>query len=171
MHEIIVHTDGGCSGNPGPGAWAYVMRYGDRLREDSGYEADTTNNKMELQAVIEALSFLAERRRNAPRNASWISSPITVYTDSQYVKNGISLWISGWKSRNWLTTNKKCVKNKDLWEQLDRLVEDVSPSFHWVEGHAGNIDNERCDTLVRAMMKSRMKPNGSENESDLPLQV
>ena len=81
MHEFIIHTDGGCSGNPGPGAWAYVMRYGDRLREDSGFEADTTNNKMELQAVIEALSFLADRKRKASSTASWTSSPVTVYTD------------------------------------------------------------------------------------------
>lgn len=167
MSEIIVHTDGGCSGNPGPGAWAYVMRYGSRLREASGFEADTTNNRMELQAVIQALGYLSGRRRQvaarlatAPQNEAkkpktdpeWLSAPISVFTDSTYVKNGITLWLSGWKARGWKTADKKPVKNQELWEMLDALARELRPSFHWVEGHAGEPDNERCDSLVRAEM-------------------
>lgn len=167
MSKIIVHTDGGCSGNPGPGAWAYVMRYDSRLREASGFQAATTNNRMELQAVIEALGYLASRRRRvaAKRSASspdavkrekadpeWISAHIAVFTDSTYVKNGITVWLPSWKARGWKTTNKKPVKNQELWEQLDALVQELKPSFHWVEGHAGEPDNERCDSLARAEM-------------------
>jgi ribonuclease HI len=150
MREIIVHSDGGCSGNPGPGAWAYVMRYGERLKEDSGFAPETTNNKMELKAVIEALSFLGGRRREAKPDSVWLSSPIRVLTDSQYVKNGVTLWLAGWKAKGWKTADKKPVKNQELWQELDALVSELKPSFAWVEGHAGVPDNERCDALVRA---------------------
>jgi ribonuclease HI len=149
MLEIIIHTDGGCSGNPGPGGWAYVMRYGERLREDSGFVAETTNNRMELQAVIEALAFLSSRRREAPYGSSWLDSPIQVLTDSQYVKNGVTQWLQGWKARGWKTADKKPVKNKDLWEILDTYAMELLPAFAWVEGHAGEPDNERCDALVQ----------------------
>jgi len=164
MREIIVHTDGGCSGNPGPGGWAYVMRYGDRLREDSGFAPDTTNNKMELTAVIEALTFLAARRSEAVRLAesgeasglpSWHASPIKVYTDSQYVRNGVTSWLRGWKAKGWKTADRKPVKNQELWMRLDALVSDLAPAFFWVEGHAGEPDNERCDSLVQAQIRSR----------------
>lgn len=173
MKEIIIHTDGGCSGNPGPGAWAYVMRYGDRLREDSGFEADTTNNKMELRAVIEALSYLLWRKiqvngaletrsaRARPAKAEpvkapplWLSSPISVYTDSLYVKNGVTAWLPSWKARGWKTADKKPVKNQSLWAELDALAQELRPTFHWVEGHTGVEDNERCDALVGAAIKA-----------------
>jgi ribonuclease HI len=173
MKEFIIHTDGGCSGNPGPGAWAYVMRYGDRLREDSGYEVETTNNRMELKAVIEALSYLANLHRSAmgdssiaktndnaasalpaPRaRPSWSKSPIKIFTDSQYVRNGVLKWLSAWKARGWKTTDKKPVKNQDLWLCLDGLVSELKPDFFWVEGHAGNPDNERCDSMVQESVK------------------
>jgi ribonuclease HI len=159
MREFIIHTDGGCSGNPGPGAWAYVMRYGERLREDSGFAPDTTNNRMELLAVIEALSFLSSRKSEARPGSIWLSSSIQVFTDSQYVKNGVTLWVSGWKAKGWRTSDKKPVKNQDLWLVLDALVQEMKPSFSWVEGHAGDPDNERCDTLVRARVAERRNPN------------
>ncbi len=167
MSEIIVHTDGGCSGNPGPGAWAYVMRYDSRLKEASGFAADTTNNRMELQAVIEALGYLSARRRQIAAKLSswheedsgrkkadpvWLDARISVFTDSQYVKNGLCSWISSWKARGWKTADKKPVKNQELWMKLDALAQELKPSFHWVEGHAGVEDNERCDSLVRAEM-------------------
>ncbi len=149
MPDFIIHTDGGCSGNPGPGGWAYVMRYGDRLREDSGFAPETTNNKMELKAVIEALSYLSMIRRDSRPNAAWRSSPIRIHTDSQYVKNGITAWVSAWKARGWKTADKKPVKNQELWVVLDELVQELHPEFYWVEGHAGVPDNERCDALVQ----------------------
>lgn len=160
MDAFIIHTDGGCSGNPGPGAWAYVMRYGERLREASGFEAETTNNRMELQAVIEALEYIAMARRerlsqkDAPASR-WMTAPVHVYTDSQYVKNGITTWVKTWKLKNWKTADGKPVKNEDRWRRLDALASELSADFHWVEGHAGNPDNERCDTLVRQTMKSK----------------
>lgn len=165
MQEIIIHTDGGCSGNPGPGAWAYVMRYNDRIREDCGFEPDTTNNKMELQAVIEALTFLSDRKRSitderleksAPLSTSgprWLFSPVKIFTDSQYVKNGVGSWLKTWKVKGWKTADKKPVKNQELWMRLDLLVQEIGPEFFWVEGHAGNPDNERCDSLVREKVK------------------
>lgn len=169
MSEIIVHTDGGCSGNPGPGAWAYVMRYDSRLKEVSGFEADTTNNRMELRAVIEALGYLSSRRRQvAAKLASmdrdggkrektdpeWLIARIIVFTDSQYVKNGLCSWLPSWKARGWKTADKKPVKNQDLWMELDALARELGPSFRWVEGHAGEPDNERCDSLVQAQIRA-----------------
>ena len=163
-----MHTDGGCSGNPGPGAWAYVMRYDSRLKEASGFEADTTNNRMELQAVIEALAYLSSRRRQVEAKLAssspggekrgiaspeWLGASIAVFTDSQYVKNGLCSWLPSWKARGWKTADKKPVKNQDLWVRLDALAQKLKPSFHWVEGHAGVEDNERCDSLVRAEME------------------
>jgi len=154
--SIVVYTDGGCKGNPGPGGWAYIMRFGERYREAWGGELQTTNNRMELTAVIRALSFLKERidavrasciRRNIPLPA-WVSAPIHISTDSMYVKNGISEWIHEWKKRGWKTAAKKSVMNRDLWETLDSLCSELNPQFEWVEGHAGNPDNERCDALV-----------------------
>ena len=158
MLEIIVHTDGGCSGNPGPGAWAYVMRYGERLREDSGFDPATTNNRVELQAVIEALAFLSSRRRDARHGSGWLDSPIKVLTDSQYVKNGVTLWLRGWKARGWKTADRKPVKNQELWEVLDSYTNELQPTFAWVEGHAGEPDNERCDTLVQLKLAEARKP-------------
>jgi len=149
MGGMIIYTAGGCSGNPGPGGWAFVIRLlaDDALRAGaeeivgSGGEADTTNNRMELRAVI---ASLAEAERRAP------GAQVVVYTDSQYVKNGISSWISSWKRRGWRTAANKPVKNRELWEELDAVADRVKPRFLWVEGHAGIEGNERCDAMVQA---------------------
>jgi ribonuclease HI len=148
MSEVIIYTDGGCSGNPGPGGWAFVMRLpvsGESHHEaeevlGSGGEANTTNNRMELRAVISALE---EVERRAP------GAPVFVHTDSQYVKNGITSWIVSWKRNGWRTADKKPVKNKELWEELDAVVIRVKPKFVWVKGHAGVEGNERCDSMVQ----------------------
>jgi len=162
MSEFIVYTDGGCSNNPGPGAWAYVIHFGDRYHEDSGFEPETTNNRMELMAVIQALTFLRELKlktgaaaSGSPAGPRWLSAPVKIHTDSQYVRNGITTWISSWKLRGWKTADKKPVKNQELWTRLDALVQELRPEFFWVEGHAGNPDNERCDSNVRALIKAQ----------------
>jgi ribonuclease HI len=137
------------------------MRYDGRVREDSGAEPETTNNRMELRAVIEALSFIVSRRKAvlSSINASagkrkagepeWLSAPIQIFTDSQYVRLGITKWLQSWKRRNWLTADKKPIKNRTQWEELDLLTAKTEAEFHWVAGHSGIDDNERCDTLVR----------------------
>jgi ribonuclease HI len=139
---LIIYTDGGCSGNPGPGGWAFVIRRSENRAEirGSGGEKATTNNRMELRAVISALE---EAERLAP------GEPAVVNTDSQYVKNGIGSWIAGWKRNGWKTADKKPVKNKELWEELDTVVARVKPRFLWVKGHAGVDDNELCDQMVQ----------------------
>ncbi len=163
MESITIYTDGGCSGNPGPGGYAYIIRLQDRggsntvphtteehrraaVREivGSGGEADTTNNRMELRAVIAALE---EVERRAP------GAKVVLYTDSQYVKNGISSWIATWKRNGWRTSDKKAVKNRELWEKLDAVASRVKPSFAWVRGHSGVEHNERCDALVQAEIR------------------
>lgn len=170
MEEILIHTDGGCSGNPGPGGWAYVMRYGSRRREASGHESATTNNRMELTAVINALSFMSARKARAGTGQSrpaWLSAPIKVFTDSQYVRNGVTLWLRGWKMKGWKTADRKPVKNQDLWMELDALAQELNPQFFWVEGHAGDTENERCDELVRAATaeaKSGLPPENGLRE-------
>ena len=136
--EIVeIFTDGACSGNPGPGGWGAILRIGDKVRELCGGEADTTNNRMEMMGVIEALQALKR--------------PVTakVYTDSQYVQKGISEWIHGWKRRGWQTADKKPVKNVDLWKRLDALREGHQLEWYWVRGHAGHVENERADVLAR----------------------
>ncbi len=143
--EIIIYTDGGCSGNPGPGGWAYTLSAdGVYEKEASGAALNTTNNRMELQAVIEALK--AAEQLTAER--------IIVYTDSQYVKNGITNWIKNWKVNGWRTANKKPVKNQEYWRELDALAHQLPVSWHWVKGHAGIEGNERCDALVQEAMRS-----------------
>lgn len=134
---LIIYTDGSCLGNPGPGGWAFVATDGINTAERSGGEANTTNNRMELTAVIRALS--AARRH----------SEVELHTDSQYVKNGMQSWIKNWKSNNWRTRDRKPVKNKDLWIQLDELAGQIKINWHWVKGHAGEEFNERCDELAR----------------------
>jgi ribonuclease HI len=142
IQDVIIYTDGGCSGNPGPGGWAFVIRRAENGVEfrGSGGEKATTNNRMELRAVISALE---EAERQAP------GKPVVVNTDSQYVKNGIGSWIAGWKRNGWKTADKKPVKNKELWEELDAVVSRVKPKFLWVKGHAGVEDNELCDQMVQ----------------------
>jgi ribonuclease HI len=148
VETLRIYTDGGCSGNPGPGGWAYVIPRGAADPASagadlvgSGGEADTTNNRMELRAVIEALRE-AERRRQEVQ-------AVEIVTDSQYVKNGITTWIHSWKRNGWRTADKKPVKNRELWEELHAVATRVAPSFSWIKGHAGHEHNERCDELVQ----------------------
>ena len=145
MPKLFAYTDGACSGNPGPGGWGVLLiaRDGEtvlKTRELQGGEADTTNNRMELLAAIEALNAL-ER-----------SSEITVVTDSAYVKNGVTGWIHGWKRNGWKTSNKKPVKNADLWQALDTAQDRHQVKWEWIKGHAGHAENERADELARAGM-------------------
>jgi len=171
QHSIVIYTDGGCKGNPGPGGWAYVMRFGTRYREAWGAEMHTTNNRMELLAVINALSFLKERRDRALRSSVtrsaappiWLSAEIHVFTDSMYVKKGMSEWLSDWKMRGWKTAAKKPVMNQELWEKLDALCTELGPHFEWVEGHAGDPDNERCDSLVGIAIEELLRKDKKEN--------
>jgi ribonuclease HI len=133
---VEVYADGACKGNPGPGGWGALLMFAGKEKALFGGEALTTNNRMELTAVIRALEALKK------------SCQIKIYTDSSYVQKGITEWISGWKTRNWRTADKKPVKNVDLWKQLDDLVQTHSIEWIWVKGHAGNIGNERADALA-----------------------
>ena len=135
--HVDVFTDGACLGNPGPGGWAALLRFNGTDKELSGGEADTTNNRMEMQAVIEGLNALKR------------PCTVNVYTDSQYVQKGITEWIKGWKARGWKTAAKKPVKNADLWQELDEAQAKHTVSWHWVKGHAGHVENERVDDLAR----------------------
>lgn len=138
MSVIEIYTDGACRGNPGPGGWAATLQSGEHLRELSGAEADTTNNRMELTAVIRALEALKR-----PVKAR-------VHTDSEYVRRGITEWMANWKKRDWRTADRKPVKNRDLWEQLDVLAQRHEIEWKWVPGHAGVPGNERVDRLATA---------------------
>ena len=141
-NDIVIYTDGGCSGNPGPGGWgAVILADGKDLRL-SGGEHNTTNNRMELMAAISALSTVA----NTP---DFNNRPVSVYADSQYVKNGITSWITNWKKNGWRTAAKKPVLNQDLWQKLDALNSSLNVSWHWVKGHAGIEYNEVCDQLCQ----------------------
>jgi ribonuclease HI len=142
---LTVYTDGGCIGNPGKGAWAYLVDDGTLRVEDTDGDPLTTNNKMELQAVIEALTAIS-------RKADWKGRPIRIHTDSQYVRNGITSWIKTWSTNGWKTASKEPVKNQDLWMQLQKWDLALKPEWKWVKGHAGNPNNERCDQLVRRTM-------------------
>ena len=144
--EIVVYTDGACSGNPGRGGWGAVVLADGAEKQLSGGEKLTTNNRMELIAAIEALEFIIENR-------SWRGRRVTVVSDSQYVKNGIQQWILAWKKNGWRTSNKEPVKNKDLWLELDEAVQLLKPDWRWVKGHAGNKYNEICDQLAVAAAK------------------
>jgi ribonuclease HI len=138
MTEIVdIYTDGACSGNPGPGGWGALLRIDGKEKELSGYAPATTNNRMEMMAVIEALRALKR--------------PVTVrvHTDSQYVQKGISEWIHGWKKRGWQTADRKPVKNADLWQALDAATIGHQIEWLWVRGHAGHVENERVDALAR----------------------
>jgi ribonuclease HI len=148
MKELIIYTDGGCKGNPGVGAWAFVMYNKDNLiTEQSSGVLYTTNNQMELTAVIVALRTCLTVN---PEN-------IIVNTDSQYVKNGITKWVHNWKINGWKTANKKPVKNMELWIALDNLNSQLNVTYKWVKGHAGVDLNERCDTLVNIEMDNLIK--------------
>ncbi len=134
--RVVIYTDGSCKGNPGPGGWGAWLTSGSHSLDLFGGESHTTNNRMELTAVIEALTAL-----KAP-------SEVELYTDSQYVRQGITSWIHNWKRRGWVTTDKKPVKNDDLWRALDEATQRHTISWHWVKGHAGDVGNERADALA-----------------------
>jgi ribonuclease HI len=133
---VEIYSDGACRGNPGPGGWGALLRFNNQEKELFGGEAATTNNKMELTAVIRALEALKQ------------PSKVRVYTDSQYVQKGIKEWIHGWKRNGWKTSDKKDVKNKQLWVELDELRKQHEIEWHWVKGHAGHPENERADALA-----------------------
>ncbi|MCB1473732.1 MAG: ribonuclease HI [Rhodobiaceae bacterium] len=154
MRRVEVYTDGACSGNPGPGGWGALLVYNGTEKELSGGEAATTNNRMELMAAIMALE--AMKRAVA----------IDLFTDSSYVRNGITAWLPAWKARGWKTADKKPVKNVDLWQRLEAALSDHDVTWHWVKGHAGHPENERADELARKGMEPfkpaarNGKPNG-----------
>ncbi|PPR23022.1 MAG: Ribonuclease HI [Alphaproteobacteria bacterium MarineAlpha10_Bin3] len=134
---VDIFTDGACSGNPGPGGWGAILRYRGTEREINGGEANTTNNRMEMMAAIQALEALRRPSR------------VTLYTDSKYLSDGITKWIHGWKRRGWKTAGKKPVKNQDLWQRLDAAIAGHDIEWRWVKGHAGHRENERADALAR----------------------
>ena len=137
---VEIFTDGACSGNPGPGGWGALLRFGKKEKELCGGEAETTNNRMELLAAIEALNALTQ------------PCQVHLTTDSVYVKNGITQWIHGWKTNGWRTANKKPVKNSDLWQALEEAVSQHEVTWFWVKGHTGHAENERADELARRGM-------------------
>lgn len=138
--KVIIHTDGACSGNPGPGGWGVILQSGEHRKELSGGEPMTTNNRMELTAAIKALEAL-----KGP-------SEVELYTDSNYLRGGITGWIKGWKKNGWRTADRKAVKNAELWEELDKAASRHDVSWHWVKGHHGHDENERADELARQGM-------------------
>ena len=139
--KVEIYTDGACQGNPGPGGWGVILRYNGKEKELSGFEAATTNNRMELQAAIEGLKALKR------------SMEVDLFTDSQYLRDGITKWLFQWKKNNWRLSNKKPVKNQDLWEQLEVLIQIHHAKWHWVRGHVGHPENERADALARQAIK------------------
>ena len=138
---VEIFTDGACSGNPGPGGWGAVLRYGEVEKEMNGGEPATTNNRMELMAAIKAIE--AVRR----------PCEIHLHTDSEYLRQGITTWIHSWKARGWKTADKKPVKNVDLWQRLEQAIETHDVHWHWVKGHSGHVENERADELARLAIR------------------
>jgi ribonuclease HI len=147
-HRVRIHTDGACSGNPGPGGWGAILAWNAHERELKGGEPHTTNNRMELTAAIAALEALKR--------------PCTVdlYTDSQYLRSGITTWITTWKRNGWRTAERKPVKNVDLWQRLDQLLTQHEVHWHWVKGHSGHDLNERADRLARQGLADTRNPTG-----------
>ncbi|MDQ1335517.1 MAG: ribonuclease [Thermodesulfobacteriota bacterium] len=148
---VEIYTDGACSGNPGPGGYGSLLRYGDVTKEISGCESNTTNNRMEMMAVIEALRQLKRPCR------------ITLYTDSTYVMRGMTEWVSGWIRRNWVNSQKKPVVNRDLWEKMLDLSKPHQIEWKWVRGHMGHPENERCDLLARNALKKCREASDRRN--------
>ncbi|MCX6593900.1 MAG: ribonuclease HI [Acidobacteria bacterium] len=142
MKKVQLFTDGACLGNPGPGGWAYILRFGEHVREASGFERDTTNNRMELMAAVEGLKALKE------------VCEVEITTDSEYMRNGITKWIIGWKARGWKTASKEPVKNQDLWEALDEQNSRHRTEWKWTKGHADHPDNNRCDEMATAAARA-----------------
>jgi len=143
MKKVQLITDGACLGNPGKGGWAAILRYGEHTKELFGYEAHTTNNRMEITAALEGLRLLKE------------ACEVEIVTDSEYVKNGITQWIKGWKQKGWVTAAKKPVVNRDLWEQLDAEVSRHKTQWTWTKGHASHEDNNRADALASMAAKEQ----------------
>lgn len=137
--SIEIYTDGACSGNPGPGGWGVLLRWNGHEKQLSGGESETTNNRMEMMAVIKALEALKGQGK-----------VVQLYTDSKYVMQGVEEWLAGWKARGWKTASKKPVKNQDLWIRIDELVSQHAVKFHWVKGHSGHVENELVDALAVA---------------------
>ena len=146
MPEVDIFTDGACSGNPGPGGWGAVLRFGAVEKELAGGETPTTNNRMELMAAIAGLEALRRPCR------------VQLYTDSQYLRDGITRWLAAWKARGWRTAGKKPVKNIDLWQRLEEAAASHDIEWHWVRGHAGHPENERADALARAAIATGIAP-------------
>jgi ribonuclease HI len=145
MSRVVIHTDGACSGNPGPGGWGAILRDGDKITEMKGGEPATTNNRMELLAAISALEALPD------------GTPAELHTDSQYLRDGITQWMKNWKKNGWRTSDKKPVKNVDLWQRLEAAAERHQLAWHWVRGHVGHDENERADELAREGMQPFLK--------------
>ena len=145
MKGVTIFTDGSCLGNPGPGGWACILRYGEHKREMWGSERHTTNNRMELEAAVRGLAALKER------------CEVEVVTDSNYLKNGITQWIVGWKRNGWKTAEKKPVLNQDLWIELDKQNGRHKTTWSWTKGHASHADNNRCDELATAAARNQSK--------------
>lgn len=143
--HVKIFTDGACRGNPGPGGWGALLQCQDQEKTAYGYAADTTNNRMELQAAIEGLKLLK------------LPCQVDLTTDSQYVRQGITQWIHNWKRNQWRTAAKAPVKNADLWQQLDKLVQQHEVTWHWVKGHSGHIENERVDQLANRAIDEALK--------------
>jgi ribonuclease HI len=144
--KVRIHTDGACSGNPGPGGWGALLEYNGTEKEIWGGENPTTNNRMELKGAIKALEALTRR------------SDVDLYTDSIYVRDGITKWIHNWKRNGWRTADKKAVKNAELWQELDVLIQKHDVAWHWVKGHAGHVENERADELARRGLEEVRSP-------------
>jgi ribonuclease HI len=145
LPHVSIYTDGACSGNPGPGGWAALLRYGVREKELTGGVSKTTNNRMEMTAALEALNLLKT------------PCQVDFYSDSEYLRKGITEWMANWKRRGWKTAAKKPVKNQDLWKALDHAIQPHQIIWHWVRGHAGHRDNERVDQLARQALHSNRK--------------
>jgi ribonuclease HI len=150
MKKVTIFTDGGCLGNPGPGGWAAILRYGKHERAISGGEAATTNNRMELSAAICALQMLKE------------PCEVTIFTDSQYLRMGITEWIHSWRKKGWVTAKHEPVKNADLWRALDAACKPHRMDWKWLKGHAGHPENERCDALAGAEIEKILKSHTPE---------
>jgi ribonuclease HI len=145
MKKVEIFTDGACSGNPGPGGWAAILRSGAHERELFGGDSETTNNRMELTAVIEALRALKGK------------ADVTIHTDSRYVMDGAEKWLAGWKRKGWKTADKKPVKNEDLWRALEEELDRHAIAWRWVQGHSGHVENERADALARGAIPASKK--------------